>query len=73
MMQVRGEGLIINITSLAGRLPVPFMAAYNAAKAAMASLPYQSRSSCRFTSTFVDLQPGEFALTSTRRHEGRET
>ncbi len=37
MMQARGEGLIINVTSLAGRLPVPFMAAYNAAKAAMAS------------------------------------
>src|SRR5437773_5428366 len=36
-MQARGEGLIINVTSLAGRLPVPFMAAYNAAKAAMAS------------------------------------
>jgi short-subunit dehydrogenase len=29
-------GLIINVTSLASRLPVPFMAAYNAAKAAMA-------------------------------------
>src|SRR5207244_5758974 len=37
MMQARGEGFIINVTSLAGRLPVPFMAAYNAAKAAMAS------------------------------------
>jgi len=36
-MQARGEGLIINVTSLASRLPVPFMAAYNAAKAAMAS------------------------------------
>ncbi|HSH38514.1 MAG TPA: SDR family NAD(P)-dependent oxidoreductase, partial [Chthoniobacterales bacterium] len=30
-------GLIINVTSLAARLPVPYMAAYNAAKAAMAS------------------------------------
>src|SRR5436190_19167023 len=35
-MQARGEGLIINITSLASRLPVPFMAAYNSAKAALA-------------------------------------
>src|SRR5438876_8745967 len=35
-MQTRGEGLIINVTSLASRLPVPFMAAYNAAKAALA-------------------------------------
>ena len=37
IMQARGEGFIINVTSLAGRLPVPFMAAYNAAKAALAS------------------------------------
>src|SRR5207244_13076261 len=36
-MRARGNGLIINVTSLASRLPVPFMAAYNAAKAAMAS------------------------------------
>src|SRR6266513_4254668 len=36
-MRSRGEGLIINVTSLASRLPVPFMAVYNAAKAAMAS------------------------------------
>src|SRR5437867_11998402 len=36
-MQARGEGLIINVTSLASRLPVPFMAAYNSAKAALAA------------------------------------
>src|SRR6266850_4639201 len=36
-MRPRGQGLIINVTSLASRLPVPFMAAYNAAKAAMAA------------------------------------
>ncbi|HZR78619.1 MAG TPA: SDR family NAD(P)-dependent oxidoreductase [Chthoniobacterales bacterium] len=36
-MRQHGEGLIINVTSLASRLPVPFMAAYNAAKAALAS------------------------------------
>ncbi len=36
-MRPRGSGIIINVTSLASRLPVPFMAAYNAAKAAMAS------------------------------------
>ena len=37
VMRARGQGLIINVTSLASRLPVPFMAAYNAAKAAMAA------------------------------------
>src|SRR5438477_11235126 len=36
-MQMLGEGLIINVTSLASRLPVPFMAAYNSAKAALAA------------------------------------
>jgi short-subunit dehydrogenase len=36
-MRSRGKGLVINVTSLASRLPVPFMAAYNAAKAAMAA------------------------------------
>ena len=36
-MRAHGGGRIINVTSLASRLPVPFMAAYNAAKAAMAS------------------------------------
>jgi short-subunit dehydrogenase len=30
-------GMIINVSSLASRLPVPFMAAYNAAKAALAA------------------------------------
>jgi NAD(P)-dependent dehydrogenase (short-subunit alcohol dehydrogenase family) len=36
-MRAHGGGRIINVTSLASRLPVPFMPAYNAAKAAMAS------------------------------------
>jgi short-subunit dehydrogenase len=36
-MRAHEKGLIINVTSLASRLPVPFMAAYNAGKAAMAS------------------------------------
>src|ERR1041384_8657357 len=36
-MRNHGGGRIINVTSLVSRLPVPFMAAYNAAKAAMAS------------------------------------
>ena len=36
-MRTHGSGCIINVTSLASRLPVPFMSAYNAAKAAMAS------------------------------------
>jgi short-subunit dehydrogenase len=36
-MRAQGQGLIINVSSLASRLPVPYMATYNAAKAALAS------------------------------------
>lgn len=36
-MRDHGHGLIINVTSLAARLPVPFMAAYNSAKAALSA------------------------------------
>jgi short-subunit dehydrogenase len=59
-MRGSGKGLIINVTSLASRLPVPFMAAYNAAKAAMAAFTMSiqlelSDSSIRI----VDLQPAD--------------
>src|SRR5215468_2651361 len=59
-MRPRGEGLIINVTSLASRLPVPFMAAYNSAKAALASFTMSIQlelpdSNVRIT----DLQPGD--------------
>jgi short-subunit dehydrogenase len=59
-MQARGEGLIINVTSLAGRLPVPFMAAYNAAKAAMASFTMSIHLELPDSRVrIVDLQPGD--------------
>jgi len=60
MMQARGEGLIINVTSLASRLPVPFMAAYNAAKAAMASFTVTIQLELPDSRVhIVDLQPGD--------------
>jgi len=59
-MQARGEGLIINVTSLASRLPVPFMAAYNAAKAAMASFTMSLQLELGNSDVHVvDLQPGD--------------
>jgi len=58
-MQARGEGLIINVTSLASRLPVPFMAAYNAAKAALASFTMSIQLELDDSQVhIVDLQPG---------------
>jgi short-subunit dehydrogenase len=59
-MQARGEGLIINVTSLASRLPVPFMAAYNAAKAALASFTMSIQLELGDSRVhIIDLQPGD--------------
>lgn len=59
-MQKHGSGLIINVSSLASRLPVPFMSAYNAAKAAMASFTMTLQTELLTTNIHVvDLQPGD--------------
>ncbi len=60
VMSARQSGLLINVTSLASRLPVPYMAAYNAAKAAMASYTFslQIEQPDRRV-RIVDLQPGD--------------
>ena len=59
-MRPRGEGLIINVTSLASRLPVPFMAAYNSAKAALASFTMSTQLELAHCGVhIVDLQPGD--------------
>lgn len=78
MMQARGEGLIINVTSLAGRLPVPFMAAYNAAKAALASFTMSIQLELPDSRVrIVDLQPGDIcthfndAVTRGEEHDAR--
>jgi NAD(P)-dependent dehydrogenase (short-subunit alcohol dehydrogenase family) len=54
------SGLIINVTSLASRLPIPFMAAYNASKAAMASFTTTLQMELAgSTIRVIDLQPGD--------------
>jgi short-subunit dehydrogenase len=59
-MRAHGEGLIINVTSLASRLPVPFMAAYNAGKAAMAAFTMSLQLELPDSSVrIVDLQPAD--------------
>jgi len=59
-MRARGEGLIINVTSLASRLPVPFMAAYNASKAAMAAFTMSVQLELPDSRVrIVDLQPAD--------------
>jgi len=59
-MRTHGGGRIINVSSLASRMPVPFMGAYNAAKAAMASFTMslqleRAGSDIRI----IDLQPAD--------------
>jgi len=57
-MQARDKGLIINVSSLASRLPVPFMAAYNAAKAALAAFTMSIQLELGDSRVrIVDLQP----------------
>jgi NAD(P)-dependent dehydrogenase (short-subunit alcohol dehydrogenase family) len=59
-MRPRGDGLIINVTSLASRLPVPFMAAYNSAKAALASFTMSIQLELGDSRVHVvDLQPAD--------------
>ncbi len=77
-MRGQGHGLIINVTSLASRLPVPFMAAYNAAKAAMAAFTMSIQLELPDSGMrIVDLQPGDIctefndAVTQTQKHDPR--
>ena len=59
-MRTRGHGRVINVTSLASRLPVPFMGAYNAAKAAMASFTMSLQLEMEGSNIrVIDLQPGD--------------
>src|SRR5262249_45474005 len=59
-MRRRDHGLIINVTSLASLLPVPFMGAYNAAKAAMVSFTMCLQIELGKTNIrVVDLQPAD--------------
>src|SRR5437588_5977422 len=61
-MRTHGSGRIINVTSLASRLPVPFMGAYNAAKAAMASFTMTLQLELEGSDIrIIDLQPGDIS------------
>lgn len=59
-MRAHGSGRIINVTSLASRIPVPFMGAYNAAKAAMAVFTMSLQLELEGSKIrVIDLQPGD--------------
>jgi NAD(P)-dependent dehydrogenase (short-subunit alcohol dehydrogenase family) len=68
-MRTKGRGRIINVTSLAARLPVPFIGPYNAAKAAMASLTMTMQLELEGSAIrIIDVQPGDIG--DTRLHDG---
>lgn len=59
-MQTRPRPLVINVTSLAALFPIPFMAPYNASKAALASVSAALRLELAGTSVrVVELQCGD--------------
>ncbi len=59
-MRHEEHGLVINVSSLASRLPVPYMAAYNAAKAALATYTMSMQLELGKESVrLVDLQPAD--------------
>jgi NAD(P)-dependent dehydrogenase (short-subunit alcohol dehydrogenase family) len=61
-LRANGGGTIINVTSLASRLPVPFMAAYNAAKAAMAAFTMTTQLEVSGSNIQItDLQPADIS------------
>lgn len=59
-MLQRHYGLVINISSLAGTFPIPFMGAYNAAKAALSSYSHCLRLELAQTAIrIVDVKPAD--------------
>jgi NAD(P)-dependent dehydrogenase (short-subunit alcohol dehydrogenase family) len=67
-MRTRGSGRVINVTSLAARLPVPFQGPYNAAKAAMASFTMSMQVELEGSAIrIIDVQPSD--IRDTRLHD----
>lgn len=61
-MRAAGSGLVVNVTSIAGRLHLPYAAAYNAAKAALSAFTATLRieeADLNHGVHFVDVQPGD--------------
>ena len=70
-MRARKAGLIVNVSSLAGEFPLPFMAPYSMNKAALSALSEGLGFELAHTGVrLVDVRPGDFATNfheSTRR------
>jgi NAD(P)-dependent dehydrogenase (short-subunit alcohol dehydrogenase family) len=61
-MRARDAGLLINVSSLAGEFPVPFMAPYSLAKAALSALSEALGLELAHTGIrVIDVRPGDYA------------
>jgi short-subunit dehydrogenase len=61
-MRERDGGMIINVSSLASRLPVPYMATYNSAKAALAAFTMSMQLELEGKNIrLIDLQPADIS------------
>lgn len=67
-MRARGHGAVVNVSSLAASLPLPYMSLYDAAKAGLSgftqALMLESAGS---GVTVIDLQPGDFRTAFNRQ------
>lgn len=60
-MRGRNRGTIVNVTSLAVEFPIPFLGAYNAAKAALAAFTASLQLEAAGTGVvIIDFRPGDF-------------
>ncbi len=70
-MRARREGLLINVSSLAGQFPLPFLTPYSLSKAALSAMSEGLTLELAHTGIrVVDVRPGDFATqfhVSTRR------
>lgn len=60
-MRARGRGTIVNVTSLAVEFPLPYMTAYNSAKAALAMFTESLAIEAAIAGvTLIDFRPGDY-------------
>jgi NAD(P)-dependent dehydrogenase (short-subunit alcohol dehydrogenase family) len=60
-MSARGRGAIVNVTSLTIEFPMPYMTAYNAAKAALATFTESLAMEAKTAGvTLIDFRPGDY-------------
>jgi len=71
-MRERGQGTIVNVTSLVAEFPIPFMSAYNTAKAGLAALSATLEAEMSGTGVkVIDFRPGDYRTDFNRSMSAR--